>query len=671
MNNINPINNIDNAYSDPAKSGKFNSTLATSSNTVNSINTLNSAYLENNMGYLNNVTPQNNPSGSNTTSTTNKSKFPQNQPMNSTSNAPAKSNNYFPSNPSTSTNSMVNTNTNTNKQGFHQNHHHAPHSHGFLRENSIKKKEYNNVNNSLRSNINNMSALTSLGINNVSPISGMNTMNSMNNINTVKNTNDIEVNAMENNMGINTSKNMNMPRSNYSNPNDNSNKNLNLTGKFGGMYHSNNNSNNYNDHDLNKSNKQPQPNNKTPNFGVYRPNSVESRVNNKDPFASNQSNNNSGTNSNSNSKIIISPQVQNIVNNNINNIFIQPEEIRKIVGSGGEKISMSTNNSTPHTSNTPVNSNFGKPSNKHYEAALSNNTSINPSLNSNKNNFNSTQQNKIMKSTENQRILSNNYFANNNENRLIPSNAQNNNLSVIKSSKYDLEENSAINSKSNNPNNAGNNNNGNFKTAYFNINDFKNNQSMKNPPSSFSNNSTIKKSSSNVGVKKGTGLMNPSGTMDKRSNYSSGIGLINRNNNAGPVKIQSNEYIKKPLTPDTATIASHNRAQNNYQQQYGIIKRSSSNYRKEERPSTAPAKESKEKENVNSKGLTPSSSIKRLPSPAIKSGSSGYGYSNPKPNNYISKYRGNSNPPKPSSMMRQDNSSSFKGLDNRFKFGKI
>jgi hypothetical protein len=50
-----------------------------------------------------------------------------------------------------------------------------------------------------------------------------------------------------------------------------------------------------------------------------------------------------------------------------------------------------------------------------------------------------------------------------------------------------------------------------------------------------------------------------------------------------------------------------------------MIKRSHSNYKKEDRPSTAPAKESKDKEGVgNSKGLTNSGSIKRLPSPGMK-----------------------------------------------------
>ena len=47
-----------------------------------------------------------------------------------------------------------------------------------------------------------------------------------------------------------------------------------------------------------------------------------------------------------------------------------------------------------------------------------------------------------------------------------------------------------------------------------------------------------------------------------------------------------------------------------------MIKRSHSNYKKEDRPSTAPAKESKDKD--NSKGLTNSGSIKRLPSPGMK-----------------------------------------------------
>ena len=51
---------------------------------------------------------------------------------------------------------------------------------------------------------------------------------------------------------------------------------------------------------------------------------------------------------------------------------------------------------------------------------------------------------------------------------------------------------------------------------------------------------------------------NHGGILDKRTN-SYGVGILNRNNNNGPVKIQSNEYLRKPMTPDTTTIANHNK----------------------------------------------------------------------------------------------------------------
>lgn len=49
------------------------------------------------------------------------------------------------------------------------------------------------------------------------------------------------------------------------------------------------------------------------------------------------------------------------------------------------------------------------------------------------------------------------------------------------------------------------------------------------------------------------------------------------------------------------------------------LNRPGSGYKKEERPSTAPSKESKEKPNPYQRGLQQNDSIKRLPSPLIKS----------------------------------------------------
>jgi hypothetical protein len=64
----------------------------------------------------------------------------------------------------------------------------------------------------------------------------------------------------------------------------------------------------------------------------------------------------------------------------------------------------------------------------------------------------------------------------------------------------------------------------------------------------------------------------------------------------------------------------NNISSNNNYQSYGIIKRSNSNLKKEDRPSTAPSKESKEvKPSVPYNKYIQSNQHNRLPSPQIKS----------------------------------------------------
>ncbi len=109
------------------------------------------------------------------------------------------------------------------------------------------------------------------------------------------------------------------------------------------------------------------------------------------------------------------------------------------------------------------------------------------------------------------------------------------------------------------------------------------------------------------------------------------------------------------------------------------MKRSNSNIKKEDRPSTAPAKE-KEKDSLNryfGSGTSNMNTNYRLPSPQIKPSSMVRGNTpnqeNRKTNDILSstmKYqRGNSLQSKPSNT-RLDKSSSFKGLDSKFKLGK-
>lgn len=407
-----------------------------------------------------------------------------------------------------------------------------PQNHGFLRENSIKKKEFNNANNSLKNNYNSFG-----NINNI------NQLTSDINSNLNENENNHSTNTKLNNKNNNTKdKNYNMPQQINSFLNNKNNNSINTshlsnvnsestnTGKYGGNYGlnnnnlntsfnshlNNNNSSNY-DNNLNSTNNsnnrstkignnQSNNTNTSNNYGLYRPNSVESKF--REQILNQNNTNHHSSNNNNTNKIIISPAVQNIVNNNINNIYIQQsEDIRKIVSQGGSRENNTINSKLNEKTGSGINSNnnnnnvnnfnttFGK--NNHLKNTGNNNRS---NLINNKNSFNQNSNilnqkntnndhtnNRIIKSSENQRILTNNYFNNNNN---------------------------LLNNNKNTTNINDNNKNTNLKTAYFNINDFKNNSikmDINNNSGVYggSNNSTLKKQQhSNNNTKKTVRFLN-------------------------------------------------------------------------------------------------------------------------------------------------------------------
>lgn len=153
---------------------------------------------------------------------------------------------------------------------------------------------------------------------------------------------------------------------------------------------------------------------------------------------------------------------------------------------------------------------------------------------------------------------------------------------------------------------------------------------------------------------------------------------MNQNKNSStskPVKLQSNDYLSKPLTPDTSTLNKNTINKYSYQP-YGTINRSNSMIKKEDRPSTAPTKEKDLPNNryVSNSGIN-NNYKNRLTSPQVKynpSTNQNIGVSANLSGTYSgsSKYnRGGSIQPKPN--MRLDNNSSFKGLDSNYRLGKL
>jgi hypothetical protein len=158
-------------------------------------------------------------------------------------------------------------------------------------------------------------------------------------------------------------------------------------------------------------------------------------------------------------------------------------------------------------------------------------------------------------------------------------------------------------------------------TNFTSYNTFVSNQKTQPPSSNSSNISTEKPKTSTFLKDYQSELKKPSTGYNPSSNSYS---LMSKPK-GGPVKLQNEEYDKKSdqlinnfankknnYVSGSNNIQSINAYSNN---QLGTIKRSNSKPQKEERPSTAPAKENKNEE----KNLTGNSSLKRLPSPAVKS----------------------------------------------------
>lgn len=400
--------------------------------------------------------------------------------------------------------SFINNPNDLLNEGYHQLNPNMPHNHGFLRENSIKKKQLKDNNNSLKHNktqinsntINNNSELRSLGL--------------------YDNNQDKEINKNNNPQKIVTTF-----------LNNNNNNNFNSTSKFGvssNVYPvpSNHNSNNfdipgYNDN-VNKI--ASELNNKnmfyTNNDNVSRLNSFTSNqsrstnTNNNTNVKQNVTNTSSyrpssadsktrgslnTTNSTNPNNIVINNQFSTTVNNNINNIYIQqtPEELRRIIAISSEKQpkdgvnninNLNKNNliGNSNSTNTHMTATFGKSNQYPNNFDLNNNGNLIRPGNMNENNIN-----RIDKNNDTQRILKNNYFNNNNNNFI-----QNNNISPIMNINVIKKGDEYTN------NNTFKTGYSNFKTPSFN-NDVKNN-TLKNP--NYVNNMNNLNSITNVPAKR-------------------------------------------------------------------------------------------------------------------------------------------------------------------------
>lgn len=245
----------------------------------------------------------------------------------------------------------------------------------------------------------------------------------------------------------------------------------------------------------------------TPNIGMQRPSTADNSS------ANILMNNNYGidfkenlSNNNSSNKIIISPQVQNIVNTNI---YIQQDDVRKIIGNFG-------------FSSQQPSSNYGN-------TTQGNQTSINQSTTST-----------TGKGTEIQRNLNNDYFNSSNApnnfmiNQMIPKNDPTN-------------QNYRIGYKSG----SGSSNN------MINLEQYNNYSINQKPELNVKKTSNLKPGKNflagqNAGSQSGGNLLMDSSL---KKNY-----MINRQQySAGPVKLQTNDYFKKPMTPDTSSIAQPNK----------------------------------------------------------------------------------------------------------------
>jgi len=269
------------------------------------------------------------------------------------------------------------------------------------------------------------------------------------------------------------------------------------------------------------------------------------------------------------SKIVISPNIQSIINNNINNFYIQSPST---IGEYEYK-----KDSSRDQVNNFVATQY--PNNKFINNFINPNSNNDPPSNHPQSvNFNNSVSNKTMNY---------NYVGHNHQD------TNSNPFKAINGLSYTPNHNKSSSSGSVNP----------VKNMYL------------NPVS------TVKKPSTSVNP-------NPSSAPTNLNNLNI---LPKTNVKVGPVKVPHIEKKSDQLINNLSTIKYKNGPQmsssitQNFglgNNQLGIIKRSTSKQRNEDRPSTAPSKYEKEKEN-SSRKLYGDGSEKRLPSPNIKSSSMG------------------------------------------------
>jgi hypothetical protein len=290
--------------------------------------------------------------------------------------------------------SFINNPVDLLNEGYHQLNPNMPHNHGFLRENSIKKKIKEQNNNSLKTNktqintntINNNSELRSLGLydNNLEKdinkgIIPQKMITIFLNNNNNNNFNSTSKFGVSNVYPISSHNSGNFDAIGYS---DNVNKVANELNNKNMQYGNSNNNEHVSRLNSFTSNQTRSTTNNSINTNVkpsitntssYRPSSADSK-------SRTGLNNTTSTNPNN---IVINNQFSTTVNNNINNIYIQqtPEELRRIIAISSDKQAkegLNNNNSGLNKGNLMGNSN----SNSHLTATFgknnqfSNNTDI-------------------------------------------------------------------------------------------------------------------------------------------------------------------------------------------------------------------------------------------------------------------------------------------------------
>ena len=318
-------------------------------------------------------------------------------------------------------------------------------------------------------------------------------------------------------------------------------------------------------------------------------------------------------------KIIIANKFENIVNNNINNIYINPDAFTTTTSKQG-LIKL------PNEKNEQSNPVIGPIPNIQFSTPL---TGMNVNINTNNNNYR-PKEHKIAKTSENQRPLTNNFIsgiANANINYLIPN--SNNNNSINKENnerKFKI-----IDYSTNTNQNIQNTTNFTRDLNYFSpVNPSNQNKNQflyntMNPTYGVS----IQNSSSSSSMNKPINNYNPN--LNKKNHYQSGNALFNRPSSGGaqkgPIKIKNDSsslYGKKPSTPDQFGHFKTNMSQK--QNYYGTIKKK--NDPVNVRPSTAPQKDKNSlggtiQRNSSNTQMTRQYGVnKRLPSPNLSSGNS-------------------------------------------------